>query len=282
MEQSNCIADYMTPSSHSTHGESPLGVTGERMRRLHIRYLPVVQGAVLCGVLTERDVELARSLPRVEFERLSVAAAMNPDVYPVTRSAPVGHVVRTMLSHSYGCAVLMEGGSARGVFAAGDALRVLAAQLDSTAKRGIQGDELLAILGAEQAHLEALLMRAHRTVHRLRRTRTHEPERARRQASELSRHLLIAMRFHLKLEECVLAPVLAGLQGSPAARVQLLAQQVRHGDDVGVVVSVLDEDLSLAELADQIENIIASFQRELGHDATLLRNLDHASAAASA
>lgn len=207
MGQSNRIDDYMSPNSHSTCGEESLRQAAERMHRLRIPHLAVVQGRVLAGVLSEREVELARSLPQADFSRLNVAAVMNQNVYPVPRCAPLGHVVRTLLAHGYLCAVVMEFGAVAGVFTLADALRALGARLNAADEQGTDPEALLEVLVAEHAHLEALLQRARTTVCHAQRSL--DPERALQRAAELSRHLRIAMRFHHELEQRTLSPRLA-------------------------------------------------------------------------
>jgi CBS domain-containing protein len=274
MAQSKCIADYMTPSSHVARSEESLHATGARMHQLRIRHLPIVHEGVLRGVLTAREVGLARSLPRVDFDRLSVAAAMNRDVYPVTPSAPLEYVVRTMMAHGYGCAIIMDAGTVTGVFAMDDALRILAAQPGQSDGSRANGQEMLATLVAQHAYLEALLVRARSTVRHVQ--RTHDPERALHQASELTRHLLIAMKHHLELEERLMSPVLAERKEVDAVQAQAFGDEHRRRcAEIGAAVAVLDDgDLSSAAVAEQVENLVATFKRDLAGDASLLLHLN--------
>lgn len=280
MRRPSRVADSMTPSSHFTDQEQSLSIASERMRRLGIRDLPVVHDGKLCGVLSERDVRLAESLSAVELAHLSVGAAMGRDLYPVSESAPLAHVVRTMLAHGYGCAVVMERSAVVGVFATRDALRVLSVMLDADGEEDrtpLDANDARAVVLTEHAHVDALLLRTHRAVQRLRSSR--DPVRDASLVREQACHLHDAIRSYLELEERQLTPVLAELTGSSKTYGQRLAEEhVLQMADTSAFALVLDDvDLPPASLARQLEQLLSHLRRDLEREHALLFALDAAS-----
>jgi acetoin utilization protein AcuB len=276
MRRPSRVVDYMTPSAHFVGSEQSLASASERMRRLGIRNLPVIRDGKLCGVLSEHDVALAESLPSVELAQLAVGEAMGRDLYPVAESAPLVHVARTMAAHSYGCAVVMERGAVVGVFATGDALRVLAALLEAERGEpaGMSANETRALVLTEHAHVDALVARTHRAVHRVRSSR--DPERDARHVRAHAHHLRDAIRSYLELEQRELAPVLSDLTGSSKTLGQHLGDEhARQIADTAALASVLeDADLAPAALAEQLEHLLGNLERDLERERALLLALD--------
>jgi acetoin utilization protein AcuB len=97
------------------------------MRERGIRHLPVVDGARLVGVVSQRDLYLAETLRGVDPEADSVREAMTAEPYAVAPGAPLDEVAATMADRKLGCALVVDRGSVIGVFTTVDALRALAA-----------------------------------------------------------------------------------------------------------------------------------------------------------
>jgi acetoin utilization protein AcuB len=123
------IRALMTPSVHTIPLESALPKARDLMRQHGIRHLPVLDGAKLVGVLSDRDLARLEGFPMVDFSLVSVPDAMTPDPYVVSPETPAREVVRTMFAHRYGSAIVVEGGVVIGVFTTTDALRELAERL---------------------------------------------------------------------------------------------------------------------------------------------------------
>jgi acetoin utilization protein AcuB len=127
---------YMTPSPYSVGQEQKLLQAHRLMREHHIRHLPVLHGGKLVGVISDRDLHLIETLRDVDPEKVLIEEAMSPSVYTVSPKAPLDEVVREMVQHRYGCAVVVEGGKVVGVFTTVDALRAFADTLEArSAKR---------------------------------------------------------------------------------------------------------------------------------------------------
>jgi len=122
---SHRIYSHMTPSPHTIGRDQPLSKARDAMQRFGIRHLPVLDGGVLVGVLTDRDLRLLESVAGVDPRTTLVEEAMTPEPYVVTADALLRDVAREMTEHKYGCAVVIERGSVVGIFTTIDALRAL-------------------------------------------------------------------------------------------------------------------------------------------------------------
>jgi acetoin utilization protein AcuB len=123
------IRRFMTASPHTIGPEESLATALERMGRLGVRHLPVLdQGkhGRLVGILTERDLRMLQAITDRDPDRIPVSAAMQTDVYGVDVDTPLDEVAATMASHKYGSAVVWSGGAVVGIFTSVDAMRTLA------------------------------------------------------------------------------------------------------------------------------------------------------------
>ena len=95
------------------------------MRKNHVRHLPVVDGAIVVGVLSQRDILLLETLPSGNSPDARVEEAMVEEVFTVQPDAPVAEVVERMIGGKLGSAIVCEAGRVVGVFTTIDALRAL-------------------------------------------------------------------------------------------------------------------------------------------------------------
>jgi acetoin utilization protein AcuB len=116
---------HMTPSPHTIGRDQSLAKAHELMRKFDIRHLPVLDGGVLVGIVSERDLRLVESVPGVDPCKALVEEAMTPEPYMASPDARLADVAREMVEHKYGCAVVMERGSVVGIFTTVDALRAV-------------------------------------------------------------------------------------------------------------------------------------------------------------
>lgn len=96
------------------------------MRERGIRHLPVLDGGRLVGIVSQRDLYLAASLPGVDPATDTVREAMSGEPYAVPPGAPLHEVAATMAERRLGSAVVVDRGAVIGVFTTVDALRALA------------------------------------------------------------------------------------------------------------------------------------------------------------
>jgi acetoin utilization protein AcuB len=123
------IQAHMTPAPHSIGRDQPLARAHALMREYQIRHLPVLDGGVLVGLHSDRDLHLIETLRDVDPERVSVEEAMSSSVYAVLPDAPLDVVLDEMAKHKYGCAVIMQSQRVTGIFTTSDVCRGFAALL---------------------------------------------------------------------------------------------------------------------------------------------------------
>lgn len=120
------LVRYMTISAHAIGNDQLLGSAHALMKKHGIRHLPVLQGGVVVGILSERDVLLLESMDRGAAAHMTVEQAMTPKPYIVPPDAPLDEVVGHMVEHHIGSAVVVEDHRLIGIFTATDAMRALA------------------------------------------------------------------------------------------------------------------------------------------------------------
>jgi acetoin utilization protein AcuB len=125
------IGHFMTPSPHSIGRDQTLSVAHERMRRLGVRHLPVLDGGRLVGIVSQRDLFFVETLRDVDPTKVLVEDAMSTGVYAVDADKALGEVAAKMVECKYGCAVVVCESRVVGIFTTSDALRVLSGIVDA-------------------------------------------------------------------------------------------------------------------------------------------------------
>jgi acetoin utilization protein AcuB len=123
------IRNFMTASAHAIGCDQSLKFAHDRMQQFGIHQLPVLEGGVLVGVLSERDIALIRAVSPGQLETIMVEEAMAAEPYAVSAGDDIAHVVAHMVEHKYGSAVVMDHNKVLGLFTSMDALRLLAETL---------------------------------------------------------------------------------------------------------------------------------------------------------
>lgn len=94
------------------------------MQRFAIRHLPVIDGEKLVGVISERDVKIAESIPGIDLFHVEVARVMAPPL-AVWGETPLDEVSTLMRTRKADCVVVRGGHGIEGIFTAVDALDAL-------------------------------------------------------------------------------------------------------------------------------------------------------------
>ena len=125
------IQRYMTTSPHSIGREQTLAHAHDVLRTNSFRHLPVLDGGVLVGMLTHRDLALIETLKDVDPKKVTVEDAMSTEVYTVSPDAPLDEVVSEMAEKKYGSAVVLSNRKVVGIFTTVDVCVALSDLLHS-------------------------------------------------------------------------------------------------------------------------------------------------------
>lgn len=120
------IQKYMTTSPHTIGDDQPMVVAHRMMREHHIRHLPVLRGAKIVGVVSDRDLHMVETLRDVDPSKVLVNEAMSQEPYLVSPDASLDEVVATMANNKYGSAVVTQHDKVVGIFTTVDACRAFA------------------------------------------------------------------------------------------------------------------------------------------------------------
>ncbi len=119
------IQKYMSCDPISLDADKAIVDAENLMRDNGIRHLPIVEGNQVVGILSDRDIKLAKSIVQAA-DAIQVRHVCHSDVYSVEPDTPIDVVVETMAEHQYGSAVVTQNGKLVGIFTTVDACRTLA------------------------------------------------------------------------------------------------------------------------------------------------------------
>ena len=119
------VGEVMTTTIHTIGKDQSLDVARHTMHEYGIRHLPVLNGGILYGILSDRDVQLVFAVDGAAGETMKISDACTTEVYAVTKDEPLKKVVNQMAVKGIGCAVIIERDRPIGIFTATDACRVL-------------------------------------------------------------------------------------------------------------------------------------------------------------
>jgi acetoin utilization protein AcuB len=125
MDKTAPIAEYMTPLPHTVGSEQTITFAQKLMEKYDIRHLPVLHGGELYGVVSDRDLGMIAGLNEVNPDKTTVEEAMTQDAYTVSEDTPLFSVLKEMLEHKYGSAIVVEGVKIIGIFTTHDSLKLL-------------------------------------------------------------------------------------------------------------------------------------------------------------
>lgn len=115
---------YMTPCPQTVQRDATLATARSAMQRFGIRHLPVLDGTVLVGLLSDAELAVAERLG--DPFAVVVADAMSWDPYLTLPTTPLVEVADRMSKAKLPAAIIVDRGNVVGVFTAIDALRALA------------------------------------------------------------------------------------------------------------------------------------------------------------
>lgn len=116
----------MSPSPHTIERGAALSEAQRIMDVFRIRHLPVLDDGRVCGILSQREVEIVFGFVSGQTHRVTVEDVMMPEPFVVSPEAPLDEVAAVMARRRIGSAVVVDQGHLVGVFTAVDALVALA------------------------------------------------------------------------------------------------------------------------------------------------------------
>ena len=128
------VSHYMTAQPQTIARTATLADAHRIMREHGIRHLPVVDGTVLAGVVTQRDLYLLETIADFDPAGVTVEEAMTERPFIVTGDTALDEVAQIMAEHKYGSVIVMGRDGVEGIFTTSDACRVLADQLQRAAQ----------------------------------------------------------------------------------------------------------------------------------------------------
>lgn len=119
------VKRYMTREPYSIASTDNLTRAKDLMLKHGIRHLPVVDGARLVGVLSDRDLDVVQAVPGIDLAHVEVGRVMALPL-PVWGETPIDEVSTLMAKTKSDCVVVQGGQGVEGIFTATDALQALA------------------------------------------------------------------------------------------------------------------------------------------------------------
>ncbi len=118
------VDEFTTPCPFTVSREATLREVYQLMTTHGIRHIPVVDGKIPVGIVSDRDLKLLGQFPA--WEDFSVGKIMSPDPFTVMYDSKIDTVAFEMSKRKIGSALVMnEIGQIVGIFTSTDALNAL-------------------------------------------------------------------------------------------------------------------------------------------------------------
>lgn len=160
------VREMMRSPVTTIQAESRLQEASQLFRSLGFRHLPVLDGARLAGVLTDRDLRWATSSLCPEPRTLDdpVRLAMSGPPITVDPISPVEDAARIMRAHKIGCLPVLDGPDLVGILTGMDILDTLIL-LTGSSQPSSRLEVALTDRPGELARLTAFLAERHVNIH---------------------------------------------------------------------------------------------------------------------
>jgi len=119
------VQDHMTPDPVTVDAKASVADAAHLMRERNIRHLPVLDAGKVVGVLSERDVNVARSLRSLTLEKARVEMVMMSPPVTVSPDTRLSDVAARMVDRRAGSVLVVHEGRLVGIFTSQDALHAL-------------------------------------------------------------------------------------------------------------------------------------------------------------
>jgi acetoin utilization protein AcuB len=137
------VGNYMTPEPVTISEDESMGEALVLMRRHQIRHLPVVNGNILVGIVTDRDLRraspsllsgIAEDQYKEVLDGTPVSRIMTREPFTVRLDTELEKAVGLLVEKKLGSLPVVNGAELVGIFTEVDALRVLLEILQKTSK----------------------------------------------------------------------------------------------------------------------------------------------------
>ena len=128
------VGDYMTRDPITVEEDASMKEAMLLLRTHHIRHLPVANGKLLVGMVSDRDIKRAspsilQGIDKNEFEQLMddtpVSRIMTREPFTVNENTPLAEAVSILVERKFGSLPVVDGRELIGIFTEIDALKIL-------------------------------------------------------------------------------------------------------------------------------------------------------------
>jgi CBS domain-containing protein len=134
------VRDYMVSDVETLAPSDTMDAALLLERKFKIRHIPIVEGQVLVGIVTDRDLKRAMPSPLTgadqdTFERVAretlMSQLMTRSPLTISPDAPLREAVQILCEKKFGALPVVEGGALIGIITETDMLRVFLKILDA-------------------------------------------------------------------------------------------------------------------------------------------------------
>jgi len=135
------VGEYMTRDPITVSEDTSMKEAMLLLRTHHIRHLPVANGKVLVGLVSDRDIRkaspsLLSGIGKNDYEQVledtSVGRIMTREPFTVTETTTLSDAVSVLLEKKFGSLPVVDGDELVGIFTEIDALKILLRQLNGS------------------------------------------------------------------------------------------------------------------------------------------------------
>lgn len=128
------IEHFMSTVPHTIGAEQTIDKAEKVMRELQVRHLPVLDGGVLVGIVSDRDIKMILGFSDVDPHKVQVKEACTEKVFAVSPKAPLTEVCAEMAMHKYGSVLVLDNHKLVGIFTWVDALHAFQKLMETRLK----------------------------------------------------------------------------------------------------------------------------------------------------
>ena len=133
------VGEYMTRDPITVSEDTSMKEAMLLLRTHHIRHLPVANGNILVGLVSDRDIRraspsLLSGIAKNDYEQVlddtPVARIMTREPFTVTENTAIADAVSVLVERKFGSLPVVNGEELVGIFTEIDALKILLSTLN--------------------------------------------------------------------------------------------------------------------------------------------------------